>query len=356
MAQPAEPANLLTMADLLGPATIRAAATLKVADHIAAGATSTGALAELTGTRPDLLDLMLRHLAAQGVLDRHTESRDADARYTLTELGGPLRSDHPQSVRRHLSATGLVGRADMALVNLVHTVRTGEPAHASIFGRDYWQSVNEDPAFVEDLEADARNQSDAERVGWGAELIIDSYDWAPVERVVDVGGHTGAILTSLLQRHEHLHGTLIDLKNVTAVAGRVFEAAGLADRTETVVGSFFEPLPVGGDVYLLSAILADWSDDQAVEILRRCAEAAGPTGKVLLAEVNLQVPGDPGTAAGPELWLRATMPAPTRTADQLLALVAAAGLRVTWQGPSTAVRSLLELAPAGPAEGEDGRC
>ncbi|MET9678866.1 methyltransferase [Streptomyces coeruleorubidus] len=335
MAHQSDPGDLLKMADLLTPAAIRAAATLRVADHLGAGTSDVAKLAELTGTRPDLLELLLRHLRSQGVLT----CDDAGA-YSVTELGERLREDHPESLRGHLAMDGLYGRADLALVNLLHTVRTGEPAYG-IFGRGYWETVNEDPDFVEALE-----QSDTgPQLGWGAELICDSYDWSRVGRVVDVGGHTGAILMELLRQKPHLNGTLVDLKNVAEVAGRRFAAAGLANRAEAVVGSFFEPLPAGGDVYLLSAVLADWPDERATAILRRCAEAAGPDGKVLLAEVNMRVPRTAPESAALELWLRVTMPAPVRSVEQLKALGAAAGLRLTWEGPATPVRSILEFSP-----------
>jgi hypothetical protein len=336
MAHQSDPGDLLKMADLLTPAAIRAAATLRVADHLGAGTSDVAKLAELTGTRPDLLELLLRHLRSQGVL-----TCGDDGTYSVTELGERLREDHPESLRGHLAMDGLYGRTHLALVNLLHTVRTGEPAHETVFGRGYWETVNEDPDFVEALE-----QSDTgTQLGWGAELIFDSYDWSRVGRVVDVGGHSGAILMELLRRQPHLNGTLVDLKNVAEVAGRRFAAAGLADRAEAVVGSFFEPLPVGGDVYLLSAILADWPDERATAILRRCAEAAGPDGKVLLAEVNLRVPREVPESAALELWLRATMSAPVRSIEQLKALGAAAGLRLIWEGPATPVRSILEFSP-----------
>ncbi|MGW1745058.1 methyltransferase [Streptomyces sp. NPDC002092] len=329
-------ADLLEMADLLTPAAIRAAATLRIADRLGAGSGDLAKLAELTGTRPDLLGLLLRHLTAKGVL-----SRDEDGTYTVTELGAPLREDHPASLRGHLTTDGLYGRSALALVNILHTLRTGEPAHTGVFGRGYWESVNEDPAFVEALE-----QSEPEgRPGWGAELIFDGHDWSGARHVVDVGGHSGVILIELLRRRPHLRGTLLDLKNAAEVAGRRIAEAGLADRAEAVVGSFFEPLPAGADVYLLSAVLADWTDEQATAILRRCAEAAGPSGKVLVAEVNLHVPREAPDSAALELWLRATMPAPVRTVEQLTTLGAAAGLRLTRQGPVTPVRSILEFSP-----------
>src|SRR5258708_6424736 len=61
-------------------------------------------------------------------------------------------------------------------------------------------------------------------------------------------------------------------------------AAGLAERIQVVVASFFDPLPAGAGGYLLSDILHNWDDDRAVAILRRCADAAGPDGSVFVIE------------------------------------------------------------------------
>ncbi|WP_331721579.1 methyltransferase [Streptomyces sp. NBC_00212] len=94
----------------------------------------------------------------------------------------------------------------------------------------------------------------------------------------------------------------------------------------------------------ISAILADWDDKQALDILRGCAHAVGPEGKVLLAEVHLTPPAG---AADPEdsgiaLWLEANMGNPDRTVEDLVALGKAAGLEVTREPQSTGLRSLIE--------------
>ncbi|MGX1975450.1 methyltransferase [Streptomyces kronopolitis] len=326
--------HLTDLADLLRPAAIRAAATLGVADHIAAGIHDTEELARLCATRPEILDSLLRYLASLELLDR-----DAGGGYMLRDSAEPLLTVHPLSVREALRLDGVTGRSDMALVGLVHTVRTGEPAHVGLFGRGYWESLNEDSTYVEAIERASLGQ-----LVFDAELIRDGYDWSSVGSVVDVGGNTGMILTVLLGGHPHLRGTLVDLQSMARVAARKIADAGLQDRCEVVAGSFFDPLPAGGDVYLLSAILGDWDDERAVAILRRCAEAAGEAGRVLLADVSLDVVMKGEDAARMELWLRAMMPRPVRTVEELKQLGHEAGLRVTWEGPVTPVRSLIEFS------------
>jgi DNA-binding IclR family transcriptional regulator len=65
---------------------VRFTATLRrLADQIAAGATSTAELAERTGTHPATLDRLPRHLVAIGVLARE------GGQLSLTEVGEAMR-------------------------------------------------------------------------------------------------------------------------------------------------------------------------------------------------------------------------------------------------------------------------
>lgn len=100
--------------------------------------------------------------------------------------------------------------------------------------------------------------------------------------VVDVGGGTGAMLAEILRTRPGINGTLVDLPRTVARSGEIFQAAGVAGRARTIGQSFFDPLPAGADLYLLRGILNDWPDREAAAILRRCAEAARPKGRVVV--------------------------------------------------------------------------
>jgi len=75
---------------------------------------------------------------------------------------------------------------------------------------------------------------------------------------------------------------LVDLPRTVARSADVFETAGVAHRVTSVGQSFFDPLPAGADLYLLNKVLNDWPDGETVQILRRCAEAARPNGRVVV--------------------------------------------------------------------------
>jgi hypothetical protein len=75
------------------------------------------------------------------------------------------------------------------------------------------------------------------------------------------------------------------LRSDTGEAAReALAAAGFADRSDVVAGSFFRSTSTGRRRYLLSAILHNWDDDAARAILRHCAEAADRDGAVFVVE------------------------------------------------------------------------
>ncbi|MFE2757214.1 methyltransferase [Actinosynnema sp. NPDC059335] len=110
--------------------------------------------------------------------------------------------------------------------------------------------------------------------------------------VVDVGGSDGRLLDLVLTAAPGLRGVLFDRPHVTAAAAEVPAAHG--ERAEVVAGDFFhDPVPAGGDLYLLSRIMHDWDDERCSAILRnvRAAMAEGATPAV----VERPIRDDPGT-------------------------------------------------------------
>jgi 2,7-dihydroxy-5-methyl-1-naphthoate 7-O-methyltransferase len=327
--------GLWAAADLVTPMAIRVAATLRVADHIAAGRRTTGALAAAVDADPDALGRVLDHLVTAGVL-----SRTGTDAYDLTALGDHLRDDHPDGVRPWLDLEGAVGRADLCLVHLLHTVRTGEPAFPRQFGRPFW----------DDLAADEGRAASFDAL-MGGRLVADlpaiaaAYPWAALGHVVDVGGGNGALLIAILRAHAELRGTVLDLAGPVSHAEQAIVAAGLGHRAGAQVGSFFDVLPAGAGGYVLSGVLHDWDDEDAVRILKRCADGASATGKVLVLEDAIGV--DPSATADTtgDLRMLCYCRGRDRSLDQLAELATSAGLRVSSVRPAGS-RAIVELCPS----------
>jgi ubiquinone/menaquinone biosynthesis C-methylase UbiE len=97
--------------------------------------------------------------------------------------------------------------------------------------------------------------------------VVRAYDFSKFSRIVDVGGGQGTLITLILKNHPHLRGVIFDSPSVIEGARQRIEEAGLSGRCEVIAGDFFEAVPAGGDVYILSVVIHDWDDE------RRCRDS-----------------------------------------------------------------------------------
>jgi len=268
---PEQPAvNLWELTDHCTPWCLHVVATLRIADHIAAGIDRIDGLGAAAKCDASGLHRVLAHLASKGVFVEIEPGR-----FALNQAARGL-LDPPALLG--LDLNGIGGRMAYAWGTLLKYVQTGASAYHEIFGLPFWEDLNAHPEVAESFDALIGP------AGHGApnsEFEITG-GWETVRTVVDVGGGTGAMLAEILRARPHIHGTLVDLPRTVARSAETFRAAGVTDRVTTVGQSFLDPLPAGADIYLLRGILNDWPDSGAAAILRRCAEAARPAGRVVV--------------------------------------------------------------------------
>lgn len=260
MSSDAARARLGELTDFAAPWAVWIAATLRLPDHIEAGATRVEALADRAGADRDALERLLRYLVTRGVFI------EADGVYANTEISRMLLDEG--GWRPWLDLDAAPGIWAEAWTKLLEAVRTGGR------GRDEDWYERE---MVRTGRAESFDALMASQVKANAEEIAEAYDWSSVEHVVDVGGGNGTLLRTLLAAHPHLRGTLFDLPRVVA-------AAEPAERLDTAAGDFFADALPGSDAYVLSQILHGFPDDPAARILHRCLEAGGDDARILLVE------------------------------------------------------------------------
>ncbi len=310
--------NLWDLSDLCTPWCIHVAATLRVAEHIAAGKAEIGALAEAAGADKESLHRMMRHLVSKGVFEEPEPGR-----FALNEVAQGF-EENP-----FLRLDGIGGRMAGAWSTLLSAVRTGRPAYHEVFGRPFWDDLEAHPDVAASFDA-------LMGPGHGTpdpEILVNPADWDSVRTVVDVGGGTGWLLAEVLRARPGVRGILVDLPRPVAGSGDVFRAAGVADRVTVSAQNFFDPLPAGADIYVLKSVLGDWPDREAITILRRCAEALPPSGRVVVFT---------GKKADPEMLMLVLLGGKGRSLDEFRDLAREAGLAVSAVGRQPSGRSIVE--------------
>jgi 2,7-dihydroxy-5-methyl-1-naphthoate 7-O-methyltransferase len=131
---------------------------------------------------------------------------------------------------------------------------------------------------------------------------------------------------------------LVDLPRTIAAAPPNFK--GLENRVTYCAQSFFDPLPAGADLYLVKSVLSDWPDAEAGAILRRCAEAARPGGRVVV--LSGLTPDDQPSQA---LLMMLLVGGKDRTLSEFTRLAATAGLAVIRSGHLASGRFVAECGP-----------
>ena len=249
--------------------------------------------------------------------------RLAQAPRTLSELGADLRlADRPITVlatalrafgllaadgqgrlcltapaREHLLPGGpfdvgdYIGLAAQSpgVLAMVERLRTNKPAGTDNSGGTAF-IYREGVASAMEQEASARHftLALAGRAKNVAPVLAAKVSLPYARLLLDVGGGTGIYSIALLQKNPHLRAIVMDRPEVLKVAQEMAHGYGVADRLECRPGDMFQDaLPQDADIVLLSNILHDWDVPECRTLIRRCAAALAPGGRLLIHDVFL---------------------------------------------------------------------
>jgi hypothetical protein len=248
---------------------IYVAAKLSIADLLRERPLTIAELAAATGANEGALFRILRALSSLGVFEEHDERR-----FALTPLADCLRSDVPGSLRAFAIMLGEKEHRG-AWDNVLHSVRTGEPAFDHVFGAPHFHYFASNPEA-----ARVFNEGMTSRAGAENAAIVEAYDFSKFRTVIDVGGGQGTLLTAIKRTAADTGTILFDLPHVISAG----QSASTTQGHETASGNFFEFVPQGGDAYVLKKVIHDWDDDRAVSILKNCRVAMNGMARLLLIE------------------------------------------------------------------------
>ena len=310
------------------------AAKLDLADQLAGGPKSADELAGPTGTHAPSLYRLMRTLANLGLL-----SEDARQRFSLTPLGEAMKKNAPGSAR----ATILTMAGDMFLTGfgqLLYSVQTGKSGFEKMLGMPVFDWLGQDPEMASLFSETMIGVHGAEPAA-----VAAAYDFSEMKTIVDVGGATGNLLTTVLGRVPGARGILYDLPHVVRDAPALIQSRGLTDRVTIEPGSFFERVPAGGDAYLLSHIIHDWSEAQCLTILGHCHRAVSRGSRLLLIEMVLPPGNVPHPGKVLDMMMLVGPGGQERTEQEYGNLLKQAGFRLTRVVPTESAVSVVEAVP-----------
>ncbi len=300
-------------------ATLTAGARCGVFDALAGRSLTWSETAEELGTDPSATRALLDALVGLGLLEL-----DAGERYRAGPVAARLGAGG--DLRLIVEKEAFLARQ---WLDLAASVRSGRPQMAP-----WRERLSDDPDQVREFLAALVVL--AHETGPDLAHLLDV---GPDTTVADLGGGLGAYAVPLAAAGAHV--TLVDLPPVIdwardeltrqdpATVGRIrLCAADLLDELAV------DLIGAGHDLVVLSHLVHDLDDVDAAAVLDLARRLTRPGGSVVVFEL----PGDPPGAFGPlfDLMMRIETPGAARRVDELVELLAAAGLAEIAEVPGTA--------------------
>ena len=307
------------------------AAKLSVADHLAKEAKRADELAAVTKTHAPSLSRFMRTLAHLGLVTEYET-----ARFALTPLGEALKTGAEGAARSAvltLASPWITGGWE----RLLESVQTGRPGLEQALGMpifDWLARHSEEASLFSETMVSFHGAEPA--------AVAAAYNFSGMATIVDVGGATGNLLAAILAKHSGCRGILYDLPHVVRDAPKLIQARGLADRITIESGSFFERVPQGGDAYLLSHLIHDWSEEQCLTIRGHCRRAMTPTSRIMIIEMVLPAGNVPHPGKMLDMMMLVGPGGQERTEPEYRDLLKKAGLRLARVIPTDSAVSVVE--------------
>ncbi|NEP10381.1 MAG: methyltransferase [Symploca sp. SIO2C1] len=307
------------------------AAKLGIADLLQNGEQHSDTLASATNTNKDAMYRLLRALASIGIF-----AQTQPYYFKLTPLATYLQSDVPHS----LKAVSIMFAEEhyQAWGNLMYSMQTGKNAFENLYGANIFEFYKQNHTSGEIFDQAMTDISVIENIA-----VLAAYDFSSIDKLVDVGGGNGRLLSSLIQAHSAMTGVLFDQPDVIERAFDLVEKSGISDRLQLVTGNFFETIPVGGDAYVLKHILHNWSNEQAIAILKNCYQAMVEPGRLLVIEMVIPPGNEPDPSKFLDINMLVVCPGGReRTQAEYEELFKAAGFKLTRIIPTVSDVSVIE--------------
>lgn len=261
--------------------------------------------------------------AAEGLV---LVTRTTDGRWTL--------ADHGAVLVRSPGIVAMIRHHAMVYRDLADPVALLRAPPAETETSRFWSYVggevgSEDGAAYSELMRVSQQMVVAE--------VLDAVELSRHQRLLDVGGGSGAFVAAAGDRYPDVDLALFDLPAVAETARQRLAHSAITGRLTIHGGSFFDdPIPGDADCYTLIRVLYDHDDDAALRILTAIRAAMEPDDRLIIGEPMAgDSPGARQVAAYFTFYLLAMRSGRCRTPDDHFALLRKAGFARLRRHPTT---------------------
>lgn len=118
-----------------------------------------------------------------------------------------------------------------------------------------------------------------------AKIISLMLELNNVNKMLDVGGGSGAFTYEFMVVNPNMKGVVFDLPNIIPITIKYSEQYQLKDRVEFIEGDYLtDSFGNGYDLILLSAIVHINSNEQNNKLIKKCSESLNPGGQIIIRD------------------------------------------------------------------------
>jgi hypothetical protein len=298
------------------------AADLELADHLQS-ALSLQELSARISVDQSALQRLLRCLIENGVF-----AYDQDG---LVCNNGPsvfLKKDHPHTMRPFIlhddptrwNAIGYLGQS----------IKTGKGSFDELYQKDYFSYLKDDALLSERFDQAMTIISQQEDM-----LIAQMINFEGI--VADIGGGKGQLLQCIVENNKDVSALI--LFDLQQVQNNIVSHNAMMTQ---IAGSFFDPINVQANTFILKRILHDWNDKQALQILCNVAAAMTENDVLYIIDAVIDQCQDKKLILDIDLRLLTIFGGQERTKAEFEALCTAAGLEIVGIKELTSISHVLE--------------
>lgn len=283
------------------------AADLDIAEHLAHKPMTVDEIALVTQVQPSPLGRLLHFLELNEVFVCN------NGYYSLTDFAQKMRASHPQTIRPFLLHDDETRWNSFG--HLGYAIKTSQASFDMLYGQSYFDYTKKDQLLSTRFNNAMTIISNQEDV-----LIAKTLNFNNI--VADIGGGKGQLLNQIISEHQIKQAILFDLPQTISQVDRLNELCMAQG------GSFFEPINIKADIFILKRILHDWDDAQALQILKNISQAMTTNSKLYIIDGILDYAQDKKLLAAIDLALLTIFQGRERTKAEFELLINQAKLQI----------------------------